>query len=379
MINYSIYDEDIFYHQTQRKLNSILSDEDIMFHYTSIDALRQIVSNQCLFATHINFMNDWQEYTVGYEKLTKAIKEAITNHIDVMSAVSEEEKKYIFNIIYDQCLNVTNYSNMKKIKGNMEYRECMMPEVYSVSFCSSRDLLNQWSMYAKESGVAIGFDFHDFVLCDASLTNEEMYEEEDWQQIKYFRYNKPHKVSYSEQDMQIKIDEQVNEVIRELVNPGFMAKYPTIKPTSYLIQEIAKLYAMVPFFKVDKFKGEEEIRLAFMRLNKVVTNMDGSYREYRTKVFHRESNHVLKPYIKIGWEAQDSSKADETPIKRIVVGPGSNQEAVFRGIIHFIESQDKNVIPCKEGHEPFMESLVDNVYKTGNGIYIQKSTVPFIF
>lgn len=379
MIDFSTYDEDIFYHQTQKRLNDILPEEEKMYHYTSVSVLQQIVQNKCLFATHINFMNDWQEYTVGYERLTAAIKKAIEENEDSLSNLEKADKKYLFDILYDRCLDVTSYNVMNRMHGNMEYRECMMPEVFSVSFCAQGDLLNQWSMYAKESGVAIEFNFKNFVMCDSGLKNESDYGKEDWQQIKYYRYNRPHKVSYDAKNMQKTIEYQINEVIRELSNPAFVDRYPTVKPTSYLIQEIAKLYSLAPFFKVDNFKGEEETRLAFMRLNKVITFKDGKYGEFQTELFHREANHVLKPYIKIGWEPKSAEFQNTYPIKRIIVGPGSNQEAVFQGIIHFLENQGRDVVPCEDGCRSFSEPLVNNIYKTGNGIYIQKSEVPFIF
>lgn len=379
MIDFSTYDEDIFYHQTQKRLNDILSGEERMYHYTSVSALQQIIQNKCLFATHINFLNDWQEYAVGYEKLTAAIKKAISENAASLNNLQDTNKKYLFDILYDRCLDMTSYYVMNEMHGNMEYRECMMPEVFTVSFCAQGDLLNQWSMYAKESGVAIEFNFKNFVMCDASLKNEKDYGKEDWQQIKYFRYNRPHRVSYDAQRMQKTIEDEINEVIRELANSGFMDRYPTARPKSYLIQEIAKLYSLAPFFKVDNFKGEDEIRLAFMRLNKVIAVKDGEYGEFQTELFYREANHVLKPYIKIGWEPKAVEFQNTYPIKRIIVGPGSNQDAVFRGIIHFLENQGKDIIPCEDGRRHFSEPLVNNIYKTGNGIYIQKSGVPFIF
>lgn len=35
------------------------------------------------------------------------------------------------------------------------------PKIYSISFSRERDLLSQWSMYAKESGVSIRMDFSE--------------------------------------------------------------------------------------------------------------------------------------------------------------------------------------------------------------------------
>lgn len=373
-------EDDIFYHQSQQKLNTILTSEGKMYHYTTVDVLQKIVSSRLIFATHINFMNDWQEYVLGYKKLTEAIKVAIEKNANSLECIRGEDKKYLLSILFDDCLNVTSYYENEKIKGFKEYRECLLPEVYSVSFCSSIDSLNQWGMYAKECGVAIEFDFQNFVLCDASLTNEDDYEEEDWQQIKYFRYNCPHKINYNENSLQSEMNTQINEVLRELANPKFVERFPTVNPKSYLLQEVIKLYSMVPYFKLDKFKGEDEIRLAFMRLKKTVYDKkEDEYKEFVTPVFYRENNHILKPYIKIGWEPTEEKYRNTYPIKRIMVGPGNNQEAVFRGIIHFIENQDKNVIPYDGKFPKFTQPFIGESYKTGNGVYIQKSSIPFIF
>lgn len=371
------YKTDLFYHECQKWLNNVLETPGKMYHYTSVDVLRNIVQGKSMYATHINFMNDWEEYKLGYHILTNEIKASIeTYRSDFETIIGKDNLNVILSYFSDECLNITNYSQIKQMEKFREFREFAIPEVYTISFCKEKDLLSQWVIYAKESGVAIEFDFTDFVFCDASLEDnqEAAYEKKDWQTIKYFRYNRPHTINYSDHEMLDKLQEQIREVVRMIKNPRFASSEEIVRPVT-LLRRVAALYSIVPYCKLDKFKAENEVRLAFMRLEDLVEK-DDKYEIFKTKVFYRTANQVLKPYLKIGWEAK---KQGIYPIKRIIVGPGENQEAVFRGIIHFIENQSADIIPDYEGKAPFSEPMVDNSYMTCKGIIIQKSNIPYIF
>lgn len=373
------YKSDLFYHECQAWLNGILETPQKMYHYTSVEVLQNIIQGKCMYATHINFMNDWEEYRLGYNVLTKEIKKAIESYrADFEKTIGADNLEAILGYFSDECLNVMTYSQIKQMDKFKEFRALTIPEVYSISFCKEKDLLSQWAIYAKESGVAIEFDFSDFVFCDASLDESEMfkYDEEDWQTIKYFRNNRPHIIKYNDQDILDKLQEQITEVVRMIKNPQFASSEEIVRPVT-LLRRMTELYSIVPYCKLDKFKAEREIRSAFMRLeNWVIRKGESKGSMYQTKVFYRTANRVLKPYLKIGWEAQ---KPDIYPIKRIIVGPGENQEAVFRGLIHFIENQDKVIIPNVKGKIPFSEPIVDDSYMTCKGIIIQKSNIPYIF
>ncbi len=373
------YKSDLFYHQCQAWLNKILETPQKMYHYTSVEVLQNIIQGNCMYATHINFMNDWEEYQMGYNVLTKEIRRVIGNYrADFEKTIGTDNLEAILGYFSDDCLNVMTYSQIKQIDKFREFRALTIPEVYSISFCKEKDLLSQWAIYAKESGVAIEFDFTDFVFCDASLDESEMgeYDNEDWQTIKYFRNNRPHIVKYNDKDILDKLQEQITEVVRMVKNPQFASSEEIVRPVT-LLRRMTELYSIVPYCKLDKFMAESEIRVAFMRLeNWIIKKEESKGGMHKTKVFYRTANKVLKPYLKIGWEAQ---KQDIYPIKKVIVGPGENQEAVFRGLIHFIENQDKDVIPNAKGKIPFSEPVVGDSYMTCKGIIIQKSNIPYIF
>lgn len=373
------YKSHLFYHECQAWLNKVLETPQKMYHYTSVEVLQNIIHGKCMYATHVNFMNDWEEYQLGYRILTKEIKNAIESYrSDFESTIGNDNLDAIRNYLSDDCLNVMNYSQINQMDKFKEFRTLTIPEVYSISFCKEKDLLSQWAIYAKESGVAIEFDFSDFVFCDASLDESEMdkYDAEDWQTIKYFRNNRPHIVKYNDKDILDKLQEQITEVVRMVKNPKFASSEEIVRPVT-LLRRMTELYSIVPYCKLDKFMAESEIRAAFMRLeNWVIKKGESEGGMHKTKVFYRIANKVLKPYLKIGWETQ---KKDIYPIKKVIVGPGENQEAVYRGLIHFIENQDKDVIPNAKGKTPFSEPVVGDSYMTCKGIIIQKSNIPYIF
>lgn len=373
------YKSDLFYHECQAWLNKVLETPQKMYHYTSVEVLQNIIQGKCMYATHINFMNDWEEYQLGYRLLTKEIKNAIEKHrADFEKTIGVDNLETILGYFSDECLNVMTYNQIKQMDKFQEFRTLTIPEVYTISFCKDKDLLSQWAIYAKESGVAIEFDFSDFVFCDASLDESEegKYDKEDWQTIKYFRNNRPHVIKYNDHDILDKLQEQIIEVVRMIMNPQFAISEEIVRPVT-LLRRMTELYSIVPYCKLDKFMAESEVRVAFMRLeNWVIKKGESKGGMYQTKVFYRTANRVLKPYLKIGWEAQEQGTY---PIKRIIVGPGENQEAVFRGLIHFIENQNNDVIPNAEGKIPFSEPVVNESYMTCKGIIIQKSNIPYIF
>lgn len=372
------YRTELFYHQCQKRLNTILETPQTMYHYTNAEVLKSIIENKCLYATHINFMNDWEEYEIGYEMLTGKIKEMMKKYRnDFKEKIGIDNLEEIEKYFSDKCLNVTNYSEAYKKDKFKELRAYTMPEVFTISFCKEKDLLSQWTTYAKESGVAIEFDFSNFIFCDASLDEKDAdnYMDDEWQEIKYYRYNRPHIINYKAQEVEEKLEEQIVEVVRAIKDPHFGATEEIRRPI-YLIRKMAELYTVVPYCKLDKFKAENEIRVAFMRLERWIEGTGGHKERYKTKIFYRVADHVLKPFLKIGWEAQIP---DTYPIKKIIVGPGKNQEVVYRGIIHFIENQDVSLIPNKIGMKPFSNPVVDESYLTCKGIVIQKSNIPYIF
>ena len=117
-----------------------------MYYYTSTDTMCKILQNGNMFATNLNYMNDAQEYVNGL----KEIRTLCLDEDFVRSVYPTNTDGIIDRLI--QALN--NEMTEKKL---IEYMETNTS--YSISFCKDRDLLSQWTTYARESGVSIEMTF----------------------------------------------------------------------------------------------------------------------------------------------------------------------------------------------------------------------------
>ena len=96
-----------------------------VYHYTDCNALLSIIDNNELWATHINFLNDNQEFKCAYDEVIKNIKD------------SKKQERFAANI-----------EELTEKIG-----------IYVLSFTLKEDDLDQWRGYRGSSqSICIGFD-----------------------------------------------------------------------------------------------------------------------------------------------------------------------------------------------------------------------------
>ena len=96
-----------------------------VYHYTDCNALLSIIDNKELWATHINFLNDNQEFKCAYDEVIKNIKD------------SKKKERFAANI-----------EELTEKIG-----------IYVLSFTLKEDDLDQWRGYRGSSqSICIGFD-----------------------------------------------------------------------------------------------------------------------------------------------------------------------------------------------------------------------------
>lgn len=285
------------------------------YHYTSMSGVTGIFKNyiehinklgyseeinylnKCnLRASNIRYLNDSREYKEGLDSYEKIMKE--------------------------------NGYDIKTEDGNLE------PDLYSISFCSEKDLLTQWNMYGGASGIAIGFDF-----CTSKFsyfTNKI----KDNRISFYYNYILPVAVKYIDEDRQ----EFFNRLSDEIEN-DISAEYK-----NYLIKGL-----FVPFCKNAAFQSESESRFVFY-----ATNTNERY--YDINYIVDEKKGTVKPTLNVVFECE----SNQNLVKEFVVGPGYNQNLVFNALIHIF---DRNVRCFTSENQDKYECL--------NGIKIIKSKIPF--
>ena len=105
---------------------------DILYYYTTAETMKYILMQGNIFATHISYLNDSEEYINGLRELREFFMDGM------------QESK----------------GNADTLNNSM-YKEALreIPQIYSISFSKEADLLSQWYMYARESGVRLGLSF----------------------------------------------------------------------------------------------------------------------------------------------------------------------------------------------------------------------------
>lgn len=240
---------------------------------TYIESSEHHVVTECsMRATHLRFMNDTQEYNDGKK---------------LFAEKWEKEHKGPFS---------------------MDTMDQYEDEIYSISFCSNRDLLSQWKWYGKDSGIAIQFDMTNIAF-KYYEPKFEIFEPSAWteDEKKHFikveskdMLTKPLAVKYLDDDKERFYD----DVKAELQEAIILQSFPRV---------FFKLF--VPFCKNTGFKEEEESRLVFFPVQ------DRNIQEIPIK--YHVTNGIIKPSLDITFHAIDPSK---NIIKEIVVGPGHNQD-----------------------------------------------------
>lgn len=259
--------------------------------------MRYILENANIFATNIKYMNDSEEYANGINELNNIYK-------------SKMEKREI---------------PREKIDAELEKD---VP-IYSISFSGARDLLSQWSMYAGESGVSIRMQFdknekYKVVAQKHGEAAQMCGERQLLVKDNVFIY--PKKVWYCTKAA-MKVDDYEDEVekIWEAIHSG---------EEEYTASDIDESFVgicrnITPYIKHAEFKAEQEYRLVFEK---------SQWRngDYDFKIDYRNCGNVLKPYLDVvcenGW-----------PIHEIIIGPGSNQDIVFKSVRHFLNNAKLSV------------------------------------
>lgn len=272
-----------------------------LYYYTTTDTMSKILQNGNIWATNLDYMNDSREYLNGISEIRQLVTESPMTHEWFKEKGKEKE--------YDECHLTEIFSEQNgKEKQDMSSR-------YTISFCRQKDLLSQWTTYAKESGVCLEMVF------EADKANQYLLYEKDRPDSaarKIIVENRPKEIYYFTKE---RIDEQkYQETAKKILLDLFGEKAENLDQDS-LIEKWGQISIYV---KQYDFYQEEEMRLAFdtMEINSLTAK--------EPRIGYRNDEHVMKPYLDVqcqnGW-----------PITSVMVGPGYNQDVVYKSIKFFLD------------------------------------------
>lgn len=269
-----------------------------LFYYTTTDTMSHILTGGNIYATNIRYMNDAEEYLNGLNEIYNLFK-----RVDIIKAWMTRS-----NVSENLLETLDNTYSERNLIDNKKYME-----YYSISFCKKNDLLSQWAIYARESGVSIKMKFEKERYSFSSDTDSELISAE-WkglpQKVHYFTYD-------SMKGYRGKYKEAAFEILDQLYPEGSEDYEEEKKENWRYISALVKRY---------DFYQEEEYRLVFEPTKPV----------HLPKIKYRPDKMVLKPYLDIkcdnGW-----------PIWEIMIGPGFNQQVVFDSVEHFLNHAEVKV------------------------------------
>lgn len=296
-----------------------------LYYYTTTETLRFILEKGDIFATNIRYMNDSEEYINGVNELWKLIQ----NQTLVEKWLKKQKRN---NLTYEKLKSLFT----KEILDDNE-RDA---EFYSISFCQENDLLSQWAIYARESGVSIKMNFERDSYCFSTKSIEETEKDaqarwKTWpQEVFYFTHEVMQKDSQEYEDCAYNILDRLSQQGGEDFEDN--------------INEIWKYIST--YIKRYDFHQEAESRLIFQPRKST----------YQPQIQYRCDRKVLKPYLDIccesGW-----------PIWEIMIGPGFNQKVVYDSVIHFLNHTTvKNGVDSardyaqrvKSYFDPYMQEII---------------------
>lgn len=274
------------------------------YHYTPLDACINILNRNSkpyyeLWASHLEFLNDTEEYKHGLKIIRDQLIELLHNR---------KASSIIEDFLHELEEKILGVSPIER-------------DVYIICFSLNPNSLTQWKYYGKNCGIAIGLNL---------------------QQCKYSGFiandNTPLSVPTVGPFRVIYDNEKKKKIVNQIINSA-LEKYfqgSSEDRDRKLISGLNKLIGICPLFKDGDFSDEEECRLIFRPIYYKEDDDISSLFNYRNK------EGTLLPYFKI--QIHPSTDLFSTPIvSKVIIGPGQNKKYVYSSIKHMIERKNPEI------------------------------------
>lgn len=325
--------------------SKIKKNEASAFHYTSFENCLKMLKNAHakdtdekdyyleLFASHFGYMNDTQEFLQGLHVINEELEKIHCKNQEIIATIEDFKTKYASasGIPYDA-----------------------IPPHYIVSFNTECNNLAQWKYYGKNSGVAIEYDLNNCKFSNYKINPDY---------TEHFSYY----VNYNKEEQQA----EIQKILQELVD---LDENEEKNKKIHCKDILLKACAAASFMKDANYQDEKEVRLLFAPTypDESEETADENRRYLMKMVEYRpRGNEYIIPYLKIRLK---STLENQYPIKSLTVGPGQNQDLIFKSLIMFVRSnfytaQSTNITKLEEEHGCLCIEV--------NGIKIRKSLIPF--
>jgi hypothetical protein len=329
------------FERNKRRLSELTSE---LYHYTRLDAVRGIIRTQAIWASHFSQLNDkeeiehsrniWIEALRGpfASEMKKLAKGSLKIHRKIASAggVEAASKK--------EAISFVNAFFTTSFKGGMSGVPFAPP--YIASFCSHQSsssytkengLLSQWRAYGGADSYAIVFDTSGV---EALLASEG---ERGW-----YSFWQAEKVIYNTGD------ERASDAIRNVIDPMIDAwREGKLNADKFDIKDvISNFLRITTIIKHQGFQEEDEVRIVVCPYTKALTQLVELKTE--AKFSHPHGIKEVKTIQRGAKVQRYISLFDELnlplPIKRIIVGPSTDQARSLRHLAEIVERRYEIVV-----------------------------------
>lgn len=288
----------------QVRTHNIGNIEDTLFHYTTVEGLKGILTNHCLWASKTRYLNDAVEFNHGTDLALACVR---TLRDDASKSKRAKDAAVLLRRVLDE---ESNFSG-----------------VFATCLCVAGDVLSQWRGYGNRGcGVSIG-------LCRealAALPGVTM-----------------NGVCYSRQQQEKIILDYIDSIIKKYCEScgDDDTPYPAIDEA--LKAAFTKgISGLASFLKHPNFFEEQEVRLV------------ADPPAHTGDIQFRSRGDLLIPFVTI-----DLGEALEATIKSITIGPHSRGPLLAASIAEFLKSRGVRVgsqgdeIAVKTSEVPFRPEL----------------------
>ena len=262
-----------------------------LFHYTSAGGLLDILQSNQIWATNLEFMNDFLEVKYAKELL--------------MHLVRQERKSARHGLV----------ARFLEDTASALYPFTNVYSFYAVSFCADGgDRLSQWRAYAGEgTGYSIGFRATELIQAIEKYQSDAREEQIELIQVVYRREQQEAIVQDAVRKVCRYIEEHLTKADRRKANQALQTL-----PNLLCVH----LFPYVFSFKAPGFEEEREWRL--------VTWIPAAVEAKRVK-FRASANFTI-PYLSLDLWVTRSAGEGTLPISRIIQGPRVESEVGMKSL-----------------------------------------------
>jgi len=322
----------------------------LLYHYTTLDGLLGIIDRDSLWATHVRFFNDLEEFKDAYsclyrdefiKRLAPGLSEEEIQHLGEQLRPSEERYETFLISFTDD--------------------EAVPPEQKT----KPGDRLSQWRAYSRGTGgFSLGFD-HDSIRNSWEGCQFKRAEGAAWihrciyspeQKLRAVAEFGSDKNAEIEAFAKARIDEFIQSYNRE---PDDAEKQEILK--QYGVRMFADAYAgyflrNAARFKHEAFTEELEWRIVFHAKHETLLKGHTAKKD-EPILFFRNGKFGMTPYI----EYPLNLRTSESPLRKIVIGPTAHMEEAEKAVKLLLEC--KGIFIKSEDHP--------------DGVVVDTSKIPY--